>query len=51
MRCKTCGKTYTSTCDYNQGRCPLHPPVLDFSKLIGKLLSLLGVKRWTKYMN
>lgn len=27
--CKTCGKEYSPTCDYNQGRCPNHPPMLN----------------------
>jgi len=25
-KCKTCNKEYSITCDYNQGRCPHHPP-------------------------
>jgi hypothetical protein len=44
MNCKTCGKTYSTSCDFHQGRCPLHPPLVDLDKLIGKLLGLLGVK-------
>ena len=28
MTCKTCGKTYTPECDWRQGRCPHHPPLL-----------------------
>lgn len=28
-KCSTCGKEYTSDCDYKQGRCPNHPPLLN----------------------
>lgn len=28
MTCKTCGKSYTPDCDWRQGRCPHHPPML-----------------------
>ena len=28
MKCKTCGKLYTPDCDWRQGRCPHHPPIL-----------------------
>jgi hypothetical protein len=29
MKCNTCNKEYTAECDYNQGRCPYHPPLLN----------------------
>lgn len=29
MTCNTCGKEYTPECDYKQGRCPNHPPMID----------------------
>jgi len=29
MKCNTCNKDYTPDCDYNQGRCPHHPPLLN----------------------
>ena len=29
MKCNTCNKDYTPDCDYKQGRCPHHPPVLN----------------------
>jgi hypothetical protein len=29
MNCNTCNKEYTAECDYNQGRCPHHPPLLN----------------------
>lgn len=31
--CKTCGKKYTATCDWRQGRCPHHPAWLDIYHL------------------
>lgn len=29
MKCNTCGKVYQSDCDWRQGRCPHHPPMLN----------------------
>jgi len=29
MNCNTCHKEYSPVCDYNQGRCPLHPPYIN----------------------
>jgi hypothetical protein len=34
MKCSTCQKEYSPACDYNQGRCPNHPPLIDISKII-----------------
>jgi hypothetical protein len=31
-KCSTCRKEYSPDCDWNQGRCPHHPPV-DFTLL------------------
>lgn len=28
-KCQTCGKEYSPECDYNQGRCPHHPPMIN----------------------
>lgn len=28
MKCNTCGKIYQPDCDWNQGRCPHHPPLI-----------------------
>ena len=28
-KCNTCRKEYTPDCDYNQGRCPHHKPMID----------------------
>ena len=30
--CKTCGKEYNPMCDYMQGRCPHHPPLINFQR-------------------
>jgi len=27
-KCTICNKKYTPLCDYNQGRCPHHPPMI-----------------------
>ena len=29
MKCTTCRQEYTPACDYNQGRCPHHPPMIE----------------------
>jgi len=29
MKCKICRKEYTPECDYDQGRCPGHKPMID----------------------
>ena len=28
-KCKTCNKEYSPLCDWDQGRCPHHPPLLN----------------------
>jgi hypothetical protein len=28
-KCTTCGKEYGPNCDWHQGRCPHHPPLLN----------------------
>ena len=28
MKCNTCNKDYSPSCDYRQGRCPMRPPML-----------------------
>ena len=40
MKCDTCRKEYSPDCDYRQGRCPHHPPLVELSTLrkIGLLL-------------
>ena len=29
IKCAVCRKDYTPECNYNQGRCPHHPPMLN----------------------
>lgn len=29
MKCQTCNKEYSPACDYNQGRCPHHKPMIE----------------------
>jgi len=29
MKCNTCKKEYNPLCDYQQGRCPQHPPYIN----------------------
>jgi hypothetical protein len=29
MKCNTCNKDYSPDCDWQQGRCPLHPPLFN----------------------
>lgn len=29
MKCQTCRQEYTTDCDYKQGRCPHHKPMLN----------------------
>lgn len=28
MNCKTCNQPYSPSCDWQQGRCPHHPPMI-----------------------
>lgn len=38
VNCATCGETYTPDCDYRQGRCPHHPPLVDVDKIKEKFM-------------
>ena len=29
MKCSTCGQDYSPECNYRQGRCPHHPPMIN----------------------
>jgi hypothetical protein len=33
MKCKTCRQEIHLNCDWNQGRCPHHPPLIILKKL------------------
>ena len=32
MKCTTCRKEYSPQFDYRQGRCALHPPIIQLNK-------------------
>jgi hypothetical protein len=40
MNCQTCGKEYSVNCDYRQGRCPHHTPMIDLYK--ARFLNLIN---------
>lgn len=33
IKCQVCRQIYTTACDYRQGRCPHHPPVINLQRL------------------
>jgi len=49
MKCLTCRKEYSPSCDWRQGRCPHHPPLIDIHHLRFYNLFLL-IKNWFKKM-
>lgn len=47
MKCSTCRQEYSPLCDWNQGRCPLHPPYINPHSL--RFLTLFNkIKGWFK---
>lgn len=36
-KCNTCHNPYRPDCDWNQGRCPNHPPIINISKIFSKI--------------
>jgi hypothetical protein len=50
INCQTCGDVYSVDCDYQQGRCPHHPPLIDLP-IAQTLLLLLAapfvIAAWT----
>ena len=40
--CRTCGREYTPACDYQQGRCPHHPAMIDMSAIKTKITNLIN---------
>jgi len=34
IKCAVCRKPYTPECEFNQGRCPHHPPLINTEKLM-----------------
>jgi E3 ubiquitin-protein ligase DOA10 len=41
IKCKICRQEYSFLCDYNQGRCPHHPPIIDVACLQQKISKLI----------
>ena len=33
-KCHTCGQVVHNNCNYNQGRCPHRPPIVDTNKIV-----------------
>ena len=49
-RCSVCNQEYQPTCDWNQGRCPHHPPYINSHSM--RFLNLLNaIKGWFKRGN
>jgi hypothetical protein len=49
MKCQTCGDEYSLACDYRQGRCPHHPPLINIDHLHLKFYNLItAIKEWFK---
>ena len=46
--CKTCGKEYTPMCDYNQGRCPHHPALINTDKIKTQIHNLINFLKGKK---
>jgi hypothetical protein len=45
MKCTTCRQEYSIQCDYNQGRCPNHKPMINFHSM--RFLNLFTtIKEW-----
>jgi hypothetical protein len=46
-RCRTCGHQIHADCNYNQGRCPHTPPMIDIDKF--KIYNIIQIiKGWFK---
>jgi hypothetical protein len=41
MKCDHCGKNYSPDCDYRQGRCPQHPPLIVLRNIINLVKKVL----------
>ena len=49
MKCSTCNKEYSTLCDYNQGRCPHHPALMEtptFKKILFLATAPLIIGAW-----
>ena len=45
LTCKICSKPYSRQCDYRQGRCPHHPPLIDLERLKERFMKQPDPKR------
>jgi len=44
MKCNVCNKEYKPSCDYNQGRCPHHPALINISAIKEALKKLFKMQ-------
>jgi hypothetical protein len=48
-RCSTCGHLIHQGCNYNQGRCPHQPPMINLTEYHYRYLTLVNtIKGWFK---
>jgi hypothetical protein len=40
--CKTCGREYSPMCEYQQGRCPYHPAMINLSAVKTRFTKLIN---------
>ena len=45
LTCQICSRPYSPTCDYRQGRCPYHPPLIDLQRLKERFMKQPDPKR------
>ena len=50
-KCKTCNKEYSPACDWNQGRCPLHPPLINIEPILKFMLQPKDTSRGHFYVS
>lgn len=48
-KCAICRKEYSPDCDFNQGRCPHHPPTIKPMSLNERLKFLRDIKFFDKF--
>lgn len=48
IKCRVCHKEYTPKCDFQQGRCPHHPPIIKtFPKWFLLIAACVIIPVWT----
>jgi len=45
ITCRICSRPYSPRCDYRQGRCPYHPPLIDLQRLKERFMKQPDPKR------